>query len=51
MDYYSVIEKKKVLPFSAMQMDLQNIMLSEYRILFLVKCQRNAYTISLTHKI
>ena len=29
MDYYSVMEKKKVLPLSGKQMDLQNIMLSE----------------------
>jgi len=42
MDYYSVIEKKKVLPFSAKQMDLQNIMLSEMS----KKCKY--YTISFT---
>ena len=29
MDYYSVMEKKKVLLLSGKQMDLQNIMLSE----------------------
>ena len=29
MEYYSAIEKDEILPFAAMWMDLENIMLSE----------------------
>ena len=29
MEYYSAIKKNEILPFSAMWMDLENIMLSE----------------------
>ena len=29
MEYYSAIKKKKILPFSTVWMDLENIMLSE----------------------
>ena len=29
MEYYSVIKKKKILPFATVWMDLKNIMLSE----------------------
>ena len=29
MEYYSAIKKKEILPFAAMWMDLENIMLSE----------------------
>ena len=31
VEYYSVIKKKKILPFVAVWMDLENIMLSEIR--------------------
>ena len=31
MDYYSVIKKKKILPFETLWMDLESIMLSEIR--------------------
>ena len=29
MEYYSAVKKKKILPFAAVWMDLENIMLSE----------------------
>ena len=29
MEYYSVVKKKKLLPFATVWMDLENIMLSE----------------------
>ena len=29
MEYYSTIKKKEILPFAAMWLDLENIMLSE----------------------
>ena len=31
MEYYSAIKKKEILPFAAMWMDLEGIMLSEIR--------------------
>ena len=38
MEYYSAVNKKKILPFEAVWMDLENIMLSEIS-------QRNTNTI------
>ena len=42
MDHYSVIKKKKLLPFATVQMDLDSIMLSEVS-----QTEKDKYMISL----
>ena len=42
VEYYSAIKKNEMLPFSAMWMDLENIMLSE-----ISQAERDKYCISL----
>ena len=44
MEFYSVIDKKKILPFATVWMDLENIMLSA-----ISHSEKDRYCINLTH--